>query len=338
MIDGCVFPQADRATPYIASSVIAEPGYFSIQLATNIKAEMTVSNHTALYRFTFPTTSTVSGAPLSPMILADLIDLPHSRSNGSVSVDATSGRIVGSGTFAPSFGIGSYDLHFCADFSGASIRDTGVFINNRAGNSPKSLSVQPDNINSGSETLPAGAWVWFNAPSNSQILARVGVSFISTNQACSNAETEIPSFNFHPVRMSARQAWVNKLEVVQVATTGVSKALLTAFWSGLYRSMISPQDYTGENPLWESTEPYYDSFYCIWDSFRSIHPLITLLDQESQSRMVRSLIDVYRHEGWLPDVNIKNFLASRYYVLTLNSVECRCAKASLKADRTPITY
>ncbi len=45
----------------------------------------------------------------------------------------------------------------------------------------------------------------------------------------------------------------------------------------------------------------YDSYYCIWDSYRSIHPLITLLDPTSQALMVRSLIDIYRHEGWLPD-------------------------------------
>jgi putative alpha-1,2-mannosidase len=45
----------------------------------------------------------------------------------------------------------------------------------------------------------------------------------------------------------------------------------------------------------------YDSYYCIWDSYRSIHPLITLLDPVSQTRMVRSLIDIYRHEGKLPD-------------------------------------
>ena len=57
----------------------------------------------------------------------------------------------------------------------------------------------------------------------------------------------------------------------------------------------------GENPLWNSTEPYFDSYYCIWDSFRSTHPLLTLTDPHAQSLMVRSLLDVYRHEGKLPD-------------------------------------
>ena len=241
-------------------------------------------------------------APLSPLILADLTDLPDSRINGSIAVDPNSGRITGNGTFSPSFGIGSYDLHFCADFKGAQIRDTGVFQNNRAGTEPKSLRVFPDGVDNSPEILPAGAWVRFHKPGHQdQILARVGVSFISTQQACNNAEKEIPNFNFHSVRYAARQAWQEKLNVVQVNAGGASDELQTVFWSGVYRSMISPQDYTGENPLWTSTEPYYDSYYCIWDSFRSIHPLLTMLDPRSQARMVRSLIDIYRHEGKLPD-------------------------------------
>ena len=266
---------------------------------------MTTTNHTALYRFTFPETPVESNATLSPLILADLSDLPNSRINGSISVDASTGRIIGNGTFSPSFGIGTYTLHFCADFSGAAVRDTGVFMNDRAGTSPKNLSVVQDGVNNSPDILPAGAWTRFHAPRNSssnQILARVGVSFISAAQACSNAETEIPDFDFAAVHAAAQQAWTDALGVIEVTPgAGVNASLQTVFWSGVYRASISPQDYTGENPLWESTEPYYDSYYCIWDSFRSIHSLITIVDPVSQIRMMRSLVDIYRHEGWLPD-------------------------------------
>lgn len=228
---------------------------------------MTVTNHTALYRFTFPATPVSppggnSSGPLSPLMLVDLADLPNSRINGTASVDPDTGRMSGSGTFGPSFGIGSYVLHFCADFSGASIRDTGVWINNRAGSQPKNISVVQDNINIDSEILPAGAYVRFNAPeTNNQLLARVGVSFISVTQACSNAESEIPDFDFQGTLSAAEDIWRSKLSVVSIDGSGVNSSLQTVFWSGVYRSMISPQDYTGENPLWESSEPYYDSYY-----------------------------------------------------------------------------
>lgn len=264
---------------------------------------MTVTNHTALYIITFPANQTAStearedpkALPYSPLILFDLTDLPESRINGSIAVNSTTAQITGSGTFVPSFGLGSYDLHFCADFSGAEIRDTGVFMNNRAGSEPKSITVSP---NGNTPLIPAGAWAQFQPPSgNDQILVRVGVSFISTSQACNNAETEIPDFGFEKVLQAAEDVWREKLSVIEVDATGVSDEIQTVFWSGTYRAMISPQDYTGENPLWESDEPYYDSYYCIWDSFRSIHPLLTLLDPHSQALMVRSLIDVYRFEG-----------------------------------------
>jgi putative alpha-1,2-mannosidase len=81
---------------------------------------------------------------------------------------------------------------------------------------------------------------------------------MSVNQACSNAESEIPSFNFHKVRTDARQAWVDKLDVISIVPGGAPESLLKVFWSGFYRSLLSPQDYTGENPLWNSTEPYWD--------------------------------------------------------------------------------
>lgn len=280
---------------------------------------MTVSNHTALYRIGFPGTLSNDSLPYSPLILVDLTDLSDSRSNGSISVDAETGRIVGSGTFNPSFGIGTFDLHFCADFQGAAIRDTGIFQNNRPGREPKSLRTHGTGT---TEPVPAGAWVQFYPPDeDDQILVRVGLSYISTDQACANAEREVPGpFGFDATKSAAEDAWRSKLGVITVDPAGVNSTFLTTFWSGAYRSLISPQDLTAENPLWESSEPCksemvtanlqgsqadeyadYDSFYCIWDSYRSIHPFITLVDPLSQTLMVRSLIDIYRFEGYLPD-------------------------------------
>ena len=214
---------------------------------------MTVTNHSALYRFTFPpkansTWSNSTAAPFpelpySPLVLADLTDLSDSRLNASISVDPETGRIVGNGTFRPSFGIGSYDLHFCADFKGAPIRDTGVFMNNRAGSDPKSLEVYSTGTDS--PPVPAGAWAQFHPPKSDQLLVRVGLSFISTEQACRNAEEEIEHFDFESTLSAAENAWREKLGVVQVDSTGVNSTFLTTFWSGTYRSMISPQDYTG---------------------------------------------------------------------------------------------
>jgi predicted alpha-1,2-mannosidase len=65
--------------------------------------------------------------------------------------------------------------------------------------------------------------------------------------------------------------------------------------------MLMPVDRTGENPLWENNTPYYDDFYAIWDTFRSSHPLITLIDPARQTDIVNALLQIYRLEGYLPD-------------------------------------
>lgn len=257
-----------------------------------------MTNHTALYRFTFPEVPTTPNTTLSPHILLELQDLPHTRADANITVH-NNGRLTGSGVFQPSFGIGEYTSYFCADFSGAKLKDSGIFSNSRAGRARSFRAMKEGNKPS---DRPAGGWVQFEKPStDNQIVVRVGMSFVSSSQACANAEREIPDFNFNGILASAERTWREKLSVIQVESGGVSEVLLRAFWSGVYRAMISPQDYTGENPFWDSGEPYYDSFYCIWDSFRSIHPFITLVDPLSQTRMVRSLLDIYKYVGKLPD-------------------------------------
>jgi len=298
-VNACNFTSWERLTPRINGTVHARPGYFDITLESQVRAEMTVTNRTALYRFTFPETPVTPNTTLSPLILLELMDLPHTRTSATIKIDPATGRLTGGGTFSPSFGIGQYTSYFCADFKGASIKDSGVFSNSRAAKA-KSLKVITET--EAAAERPAGGWVQFNKPtSGNQILVRVGLSFIGEARACENAERELDSFDFDDTVAAAEKAWKEKLSVITIDAGGASEVVQTAFWSGVYRSMISPQDYTGENPHWNSSEPYYDSYYCIWDSFRSIHPLITLLDPHSQTLMVRSLLDIYRHEGKLPD-------------------------------------
>ncbi|UKZ81005.1 hypothetical protein TrVFT333_008772 [Trichoderma virens FT-333] len=269
-LNNCKFRIGDRKLHYVNGSVVAQPGHFGLQLESGIAANMTVAQHSALYRFTFPKSAK------HPLVLLDLTDLWQSRQNASIQVDEKSGRMTGNGTFLPSFGAGSYVMHFCADFFGSSIYETGVWVNNRAGTDPKQVF------------LTRGFNLFFLE----------GGGF-----ACRNAESEIPSplKDFGRLVDGAQKAWTEKLSPISIKSGGATDDLLTSFWSGVYRNMISPQNYTGENPLWHSDKPYFDSFYCIWDSFRVQHPLLTILDPRAQTQMVEALLDIYKHEGWMPD-------------------------------------
>ncbi|CCC09879.1 hypothetical protein SMACR_03435 [Sordaria macrospora] len=303
----CDFSLYDRPLNRVPGSVYASPGYFTVNITNGVRAEMTTTHHAVLYRFSFPGTEKLhfakGVAPYSPLILIDLVDLMNSRSMGGIQVYPETGRIVGDGRYTPSFGAGHYHAFFCADFKGAKIRKTGTFVSSKATDEKQFL----EGVGSGYQipTGSAGAWIQFERPDSEEmknsILARVGVSFISVDKACENAEREIEDWDFERVEKDAKEAWREKLDVVRVDASGTSEELQTTFWSGLYRTLLSPQNYTGENPLWNSTEPYFDSFYCIWDSFRAQHPLLTVIDPKAQTEMIRALIDIYRHEGKLPD-------------------------------------
>lgn len=218
---------------------------------------MTTAQHTSLFRFTFPSTPSYGNSSSSPLILMDLTDLSDSRQdNASVSVDATTGRMTGNGRFLPSFGSGTYVAYFCADFSGSTIRDNGIFVNSRASADVKDLMISRS-ING--YPLPGGAFIRFT--NSDPVTVRVGLSFISSDQACSNAEAEIPAFDFNATHSAAVSAWRSKLSPISVSTTGVNNSMLKNFYSGVYRTMVNPQNYTGNVPLVGADEMWFDSFY-----------------------------------------------------------------------------
>ncbi|KAJ6036369.1 secreted glycosidase [Penicillium herquei] len=342
-VDGCVFPKKARATPYVNSSVQSHPGYFAISLASGLTVDMTAAHHTTLFRFNFTDAT-------SPLVLLDLSDLSDSRQdNATISVDNTTGRMTGSAKFLPSFGSGTYTLHFCADFqSSGELRDSGIFVDARASTDVHDLKISRS-ING--YPLPGGGFVRFNAPSDGTVQARVGVSFISPDQACAHAESEISDFDFEATHQAAVDKWTEKMSPIRVSTNGVESSVLTNFYSGIYRTMVNPQNYTGENPLWTSSEPYFDSFYCLWDSFRSQIPFLTLTDPSAVAEMVRSLIDTQRHLGWLPDCrmslckgytqggsNADNILADAYVKGLTNGINWDDGYAAVQKDAEEEPY
>ncbi|KAL8330356.1 hypothetical protein RB593_001396 [Gaeumannomyces tritici] len=249
-VSRCAFPKKSRVDfgAFESKSVSALPGYFGLQLASGIKVDMTATARASLYRFQFPATA-IDGKPSQPLILQDLTDLSDSRQdNGTVTMDGSSGRITGSVRFNPSFGVGNYVLHFCTDFRGADMLGNGIWANSRANATVKTLTISRS-ING--FPLPGGAFVRFKS-ADKPILARTANSFISVDQACGNAEREIPDFDFAKAQDAATAAWREKLAPIKIDATGVDQSLVKTFYSGIYRTMINPQNHTGENPLWAS--------------------------------------------------------------------------------------
>ncbi|KAH7911239.1 glycoside hydrolase family 92 protein [Hygrophoropsis aurantiaca] len=287
---------------------LGSPGYFATNLSTGIRVEVTASRRVALHRYTFPPSSR------EPRIVVDITnDGLNSNTEPTIKVDPTTGRVTGGARFQASFGPGRYNAYTCVDFKGdgydiASPTEYGVYLSDE----PVKYSTTFTQLYSGFVS-EMGALIGFPPSSNSSdqsttILARVGVSLISTAQACANAESEIPDFDFDGTWQTAQNTWNELLGRVQVDPQDVDEEIISLFYSSaslhiylLYRTHIVPADYTDENPRWVSTEPYYDSFYCNWDTYRNLYPLMSLHDPEVFSRIVRGMINIQQHEGWLPE-------------------------------------
>ncbi|KAF8331884.1 alpha-1,2-mannosidase, putative subfamily [Cantharellus anzutake] len=297
----CPTAESDRKVSLISETIVGSPGYFGTGLASNITAEVTVSHHAALHRFTFHNYS--SSSTDIPTILFDLTnDLGHSfHDTGMLKMEFNrfpgTLRTSGSGSYNPSFGDKDYKVHYCIDIP--NVNSAGFYTDNHFQPVYIPTSVLTSDQDSGIlVSLSPGA---LHASGN-VAYARIGVSWTSPSQACQYAGTEIPTIGeeaFRSTEVSASNAWENILGTIQVDLSGVSNDTIVNFYSSLYRAYISPMNLTGDNPLWHSSEPYYDSYYCICRHLSTSS--LCYRHRTVQAEVVRALIDIYRHLGFLPD-------------------------------------
>jgi len=288
----------DSASPRAGEQ--ASTGLYSVTLARyNVAVDITAARRSALYLFRYP-----QGTPAN--LLFDLAHcltaIPHnaeSQSLVSSKVDVLSPtQVSGSTTVTGGWNkqTNTYTVYFYAVLDTPAV-STGTWLGSQLEPGGKSVA--------GGADVPAGAWLSFAPQAGRTVMMKLGISFISVEQAKGNLAAEIPAFDFAATQASAVALWNRDLAKVEIKGATAEQAQM--FYTALYHTMLMPTDRTGENPLWKSTEPYYDDYYAIWDIFRSSGPLLTLIAPERQTGIVRSLVDIYRHEGWLPDARSGNF-------------------------------
>ncbi|TFL02330.1 glycoside hydrolase family 92 protein [Pterulicium gracile] len=278
----------------------ASPGYFAANLSTNIRVELTSTRRAALHRYTFPPEVT------HPRILLDVSnDGQASITETKLKIDTITGRIRTSGQFMSSFGPDRYNAYACADFKGDGYdfdgpTEWGAYKINYPALGMTDIHqhyVSWDQDMGGLETFPVNP---DGGPTS--IFARVGISLISIDQACKNAESEIPDWDFDRLVEESREQWNDILERFQIEDEEADEDTLSLFYSSLYRTHLTPADYSGENPNWDSKKvPYYDSFYVNWDLYRTLFPIMSLHDPQRFADIVAAMIDIQKHEGWLPE-------------------------------------
>jgi predicted alpha-1,2-mannosidase len=288
----------DSTSPRAGES--ASAGFYSVTLARyNIGVEITAARRSAIYRFHYP-----KGVPANLLFDVSHILVSGAKQNEDQRLTDCAVRILSPTEIAGSTSVTngwnkqptSYTVYFSARLS-APAASWGTWLNDEV--TPESKSAHAE---SGSGS---GAWLTFADIGNHPVLMKIGISFVSVAQAKQNLAAEIPGFDFDAIHASALAQWDKALSTVELKGETPEQAQI--FSTALYHTMLMPTDRTGDNPLWKSSEPYYDDYYAIWDIFRTSSPLLLLIAPERESQIVRALVDLYRHEGWLPDARSGNY-------------------------------
>ena len=151
-----------------------------------------------------------------------------------------------------------------------------------------------------------GYYLSYNCEENEQVEVQIGVSFVSIENARLNLQTEQPTFDFDKVKQEAHNSWVNTLNKISVE--GGTEEQRTILYTALYHSQIHPtvlQDVNGQYPEMESektgtTTGTRYTVFSLWDTYRNVSQLETLLYPDKQVDIVSSMIDMYKEWGWMP--------------------------------------
>jgi predicted alpha-1,2-mannosidase len=261
----------------------ATPYYFTTDLQTwNIRAEFTATQEVAYYRFTFPSAGRAHIA-LSMPRHANLEVVGERVVRGSMEING------------PLANVAETDKHTLEYFYVEFSRPISGFQTWKQGKLSKDTTVAGDEI----------GFVTDAAATGQAIEAKVGISYISVEQAQRNLHREIPEWNFDQVKAKTRQVWNQSLSSVN--TIGGTERQRTIFYTALYRSLGRMTDITEDGHYFsgydhavhhaEGHDFYVDD--SLWDTYRSEHPLQMLLDVHRQEDIIRSYIRMYDQSGWM---------------------------------------
>lgn len=268
----------------------ADPGFYSVQLIEpKVYAETTATKRCGIIRFTPTDTGTVN-------ILIDAGRSLVERQGGNV-------------RFVSPIEIEGYNIS--GGLCGEDNRHKIYFVS-RISLTPALYGTWTgEEITMDHEAMfpdvAVGAWMTFESAKRQPISIKTGISYVSIANARENLNAEIPGWSFNKIRRNASSEWQKQLSKIKVS--GNDKSDLMKFYTALYHCLIHPNiisDVNGEYPKmgragvgrYNDRERY--SVFSLWDTYRTVHPLLTLVYPEQQTAMIQTMLDMYLENGYLP--------------------------------------
>ncbi|KAG2093308.1 glycoside hydrolase family 92 protein [Suillus discolor] len=317
---GQVQPKFDnRGMSFTHENEVITASYYSVNMNAieggQILAEHSATSRVGHLRFTFIDTRQpyvlVEATRASVLGSADPHNLTYPQ--GSIFINPDTREISGSNPERQDFIIAPVSTpakhwsgYFCARFD-QPFASWGVSKNNTLF----------DGQTSGNGTLLSG-YVSFS-PEVVEVSVRIGVSFISVEQARKNLDTEIPDGNtLEDTATATRSSWAEKLELIKIK--GASKDQLQTFYTAFFHTL---QAYPYEQSEYGQYYSGYDDAvhqgisytgYSNWDTFRAEWAWLILFAPERIPGMVQSMLQDYKEGGRLP--MWKNIIETNIMVAT----------------------
>jgi predicted alpha-1,2-mannosidase len=299
-------PSADTedrtfASPFAHVNETAEPGYYQVRFRSGVNTELTVTKRTGSGRFSFPAGERGS-------VLIRTSDSEVGSGDAWVEVDPDRRTVSGwvsSGNFCgyidPVVRHDYYTLHFVAEFdrpfSGFGTWEDDVLRPGR-GTAQGGTTYGDDGYPVSGKG--SGAYLEFDLHENPVVGVRVGISYVSRENAQLNLRSENPKgTGFDELRKHARAEWREALSAIRIA--GGTEPRRRTFYTALYHALLHMNlfsdvngEYAGFDGRTHAVESPQEAQYANfsgWDVYRSQLQLVTLLRPKVGSDMAHSLLN-----------------------------------------------
>jgi len=139
----------------------------------------------------------------------------------------------------------------------------------------------------------------FSMEQGEVLKVKFALSAVSTANALENLRSEIPGWNFEKVRASVRDSWSRELSRIAIKTDEESKI---NFYTSLYHTFLSPIVYSDVNGQYRGLDQNIHkaegftnyTIFSLWDTYRALHPLFTIIQQKRTNDIVRSMLAHYK--------------------------------------------
>ena len=264
----------------------ASAGYYKVKFDNGITCELTSTTRVGIHKYEFA----------KKQIPAIILDLTH-RDETLESYVKIIGKRQIEGTRLSKAWVSKQHIYYVAEFS--EDFEWEIFLNEQ---SQKEVLLK-DNYYSGKNVK---AIFSFPNKEGKAIMVKVGISNVSVEGARKNLEKEATHWEFEKYKNAAENEWETELSKIQV--TDKNKNKLSIFYTALYHCMIHPSiandvdgNYRGRDFKIHKAEGYnYYSVFSLWDTYRALHPLFTLIDKTRTEDFIKTFIAQYEQGGRLP--------------------------------------